>query len=304
VFVAAALIVLAAVSSDSGRRPLRPRAPRPLVEAASGDQGPRLVGRGGPIRFQPGACLGFAPTTRWNGATVFLDPGHGGVDPGAIGVIAGRTVTEKQITLAVAMRALSLLRGSGYRVVMSRVRDSTVASLRAVDLHGRVLTADAAQREIEARNLCANAAHADVLVALHMNAFADPSAGGTETVYCPSRPFAARRRRLAELIQQAMLAGIRDSRMAAIDRRVLPDRAAGGTPLTAQTANYHHLIQLGPADRAMAPISQSHARSARRARLPEQSQRGFIVLSGRGQEALARALLDALDTYFGRTGVG
>ena len=305
-FVAAALVVFTAVISStsrlSSRTPARLRAARPVVHAAGADQSPRLVGRGGPIRSQPDACLSFAPTAHWNGATVFLDPGHGGVDPGAIAVVAARTVTEKQVTLAVGMRALSLLRGSGYRVVMSRVRDSTVASLRAVDLHRGVLTPDAAQHEIEARNLCANAAHADVLVALHMNAFVDPSASGTETVYCPSRPFAARSRRLAELIQRATLAELRDSGTAAIDRGFLPDQAAGGASLTPQTADYHHLIQLGPADPPWLPYPSLMPGILVEPVFLSNPGEASLVLSGRGQEALARALLDAVDSYFGRSG--
>ncbi len=231
---------------------------------------------------------------------MFVDPGHGGADPGATPVVAGRTVTEKHVTLALGIRALELLRGSGYRVIMSRTHDSTVATVRPGELHQGLLTPDAAQREIEARNLCANAAHADALVALHMNSFADPSAGGSETVYCPNRPFAARSRRLADLIQRAMVAGIRSSGTATVDRGVLPDREAGGAPLTPQTANYHHLIQLGPADAPWLPHpSRMPGALVEPAFLSNPSEASF-VLSARGQEVLARALLDALNAYFGR----
>ena len=201
-------IVLAGIGTfASSSRPVivqeasRASTHRVLVRVAPGVPSPSPIGRNGPIPYETDACLRFAPTTAWNGATVFLDPGHGGADPGAMSVLGGRIVTEKQVTLAVALRTLTLLRSSGYRVVMSRIGDTTVARLGPSSLHQGMLTPDAAQLEVEARSLCADAAHADVLVALHMNAFIDRTARRTETLYCPSRPFAARSHRLADLTQ-------------------------------------------------------------------------------------------------------
>ncbi len=298
---ALAIAVMSSSSRPPVRTPARVRSAQILAPAAAADDdGVQLVGRGGPIRFQRDACLGFAPTGRPNGVTVALDPGHGGVDPGALAVVGARTVSEKQVTLAVGLRALSLLRETGYRVVMSRVRDSTVARFGAADLHQGMLTPAAAQREIEARNLCANAAHAQALIAIHMNAFADPSAAGTETVYCPTRSFAARSRRLADLVQRATLAAIGASGGSVVDRGVLPDGAAGGAALTPQTADYHHLIELGPADRPWLPHpSLMPAVLIEPVFLTSPAEATF-VLSRRGQAALARALLDALDAYFAR----
>jgi hypothetical protein len=47
-----------------------------------------------------GACVSFRPVRARNGHSVFLDPGHGGIDSGATGVTAAeRPVVEKQLTL-------------------------------------------------------------------------------------------------------------------------------------------------------------------------------------------------------------
>jgi len=55
---------------------------------------------------------------------VVIDPGHGGRDPGAIGV---RGTKEKDITLAVARRlAERLRREPGYQVVLTRDRDTLI----------------------------------------------------------------------------------------------------------------------------------------------------------------------------------
>jgi N-acetylmuramoyl-L-alanine amidase len=63
-----------------------------------------------------------APRPAANGRRVIvLDPGHGGVDPGTIGVSGAY---EKTITLAIAKAAKRVLEASGrYRVVLTRTRD-------------------------------------------------------------------------------------------------------------------------------------------------------------------------------------
>jgi N-acetylmuramoyl-L-alanine amidase len=259
---------------------------------------PTPVGHGRPIAFEPGACVGFAPHGRWNGKTVFLDPGHGGVDPGATPVVDGRRLAEKGETLGVGLLTRSLLRDQRYRVVMSRVGDSTVARLRPGDLHQGVLTLAAAQRDIEARNLCANAAHADVLVALHLNSFRDPTAGGAETFYCASRAFAGRSRRLAGLIQADTVTAMRSSGLRVLNRGIVQDTQAGGTPLTPQTANYHHLIELGPSDRPWLPYPSAMPGTLVEPGFLSNPAEAAFVLSPHGQRALAEGLAKALDSYF------
>lgn len=54
------------------------------------------------------------------GATVVLDPGHGGVEPGAVGA---NGLAEKDVNLAVAQEAANLLRQAGATVVLTRTTD-------------------------------------------------------------------------------------------------------------------------------------------------------------------------------------
>jgi peptidoglycan/xylan/chitin deacetylase (PgdA/CDA1 family)/N-acetylmuramoyl-L-alanine amidase len=297
--VGAALIAIATLGSSPAPR-RRPPPVRRIVSVAQTDRGaagPQPVGRGGPIAFEPTACLSFEPTARWNHVTVFLDPGHGGVDPGATPSVGGRVVAEKSVTLGIGLRALRLLRASGYRVVMSRVTDSTVARHAPADVHQRVLVPAAAEREIEARNLCADAAHADVLVGLHMNSYIDPSASGAETVYSPSRRFTTRSRLVAELVQQSVVMALNRAGLPSNDRGVLPDAAAGGTALTAQTENYHHLIELGPADPPWLPYPSRMPGVVVEPAFVSNPREASFVQSAHGQEVIAVALVDALDSY-------
>ena len=129
--------------------------------------------------FSPDACVAFPPTSGPAKGTVFLDAGHGGVDPGTGGrTTSGKRIQEKAATLGVVKAATEQLRAAGYRVVVSRWADVTVGVPRASDLVNGVFNADGARQDILARVACANASGASVLVSVHMNAFGLPSEGG------------------------------------------------------------------------------------------------------------------------------
>jgi N-acetylmuramoyl-L-alanine amidase len=90
--------------------------------------------------------------------TVVLDPGHGGRDPGAIGVGG---LEEKEVTLRLALELRKRLRERGFRVVMTRDEDRTL--------------------DLEERTALAEGAGGDVFVSLHCNAAPRPSLHGIET---------------------------------------------------------------------------------------------------------------------------
>lgn len=92
---------------------------------------------------------------------IVLDPGHGGKDPGAIGVGG---VAEKDITLSVARKLAHKLRAElGVKVILTRNDDRYVP--------------------LEDRTALANQEDADLFISLHMNASPNPEARGIETYY-------------------------------------------------------------------------------------------------------------------------
>jgi N-acetylmuramoyl-L-alanine amidase len=190
---------------------------------------------------EDGACMSLPPTQAGSGQTVFIDPGHGGLDPGVVGTVSGHQVLEKDATLAVAARLSELLRADGYRVVMARTRDTSVLKLSTTDSVMGALTASAEHRDLAARAACANAAGAAALLSIHFDAFADPSVGGTGTFYDSARTFAAENRRLAATLQAAIVSALGTS-----DRGVWTDEQLAAPTLTSSGSSYGHLIELGP----------------------------------------------------------
>ena len=88
---------------------------------------------------------------------IFIDPGHGGKDPGAV----GNGMQEKNITLPVALEVGKILERHGITVGYSRKTDVYVS--------------------LEDRANKANNFGADIFVSIHCNAFEKPSAHGVET---------------------------------------------------------------------------------------------------------------------------
>jgi N-acetylmuramoyl-L-alanine amidase len=94
-------------------------------------------------------------------AKVFLDAGHGGHDPGAV----GNGLQEKAIALSVTLKIGNILKNHGVTVNYSRTTDVFLE------------LADRASR--------ANSFGANVFVSVHCNSFSDSSAKGVETYSYP-----------------------------------------------------------------------------------------------------------------------
>lgn len=138
---------------------------------------------------------------------VVIDPGHGGPDPGAVGIGGLR---ETDVVLDVSLQVARLLQARGVQVLMTRTSEVDV------DLPPRVSLAN--------RN------RADAFVSVHANALsmARPDVNGIETFYFEGG--SSRSRTLAASLQQQMLAispgtpdrGVRSGRFFVIRRTVMP----------------------------------------------------------------------------------
>lgn len=118
---------------------------------------------------------------------VCLDVGHGGNDPGKVGVDGS---LEKDINLAVALRLKHYLEQSDVQVVMTREEDKGLYS--ASDSHKK--TADM-------KNRCAliGEENPDLVVSIHQNSYHQEAISGGQVFYYKD---SEKGKRLAELIQQ------------------------------------------------------------------------------------------------------
>lgn len=112
-----------------------------------------------PIVTPPTTNLPRVPSGR---VVVVLDAGHGGGDPGAVGIGGLR---EKDIVLSITLQVARLLEQQGVQVVLTRTDD------REIDLEPRVQIAERAR--------------ANIFVSIHANAISmdRPDVNGIETYY-------------------------------------------------------------------------------------------------------------------------
>jgi N-acetylmuramoyl-L-alanine amidase len=117
------------------------------------------------------------PSWSWmlGGKTIIIDAGHGGVDPGAVGI---NNTLEKDINLDIAKRLNLLLVQAGCNVVMLREEDrdfghsSNLLQRKREDLAYRI------QKAMDAR--------ADIYLSIHANSFPDQRQYGPQVFYHPS----------------------------------------------------------------------------------------------------------------------
>ena len=138
---------------------------------------------------------------------VVIDPGHGGPDPGAVGIAGLR---ETDVVLDVSLQLARLLQSRGVEVLLTRTSEVDV------DLPPRVALA--------------NSSGADLFLSVHANALSmdRPDVNGIESFYF--EPAGNRARALAAAVQQQMLAispgspdrGVRTARFFVIRRTVMP----------------------------------------------------------------------------------
>jgi N-acetylmuramoyl-L-alanine amidase len=103
--------------------------------------------------------------------TIVIDPGHGGRDPGKVGV---NGALEKDVNLAIALKLKDLLEQNDINVIMTRTEDiglysETDSNKKQVDLNKRV--------EI------INNSDAAFAISIHQNSFSQENVKGAQVFY-------------------------------------------------------------------------------------------------------------------------
>lgn len=263
-----------------------------------------------PKLFAPGACESFLPTHGNRHRTVFLDAGHGGIDPGAVGITeSGQTITEADQTLPTELDTMALLRAQGYRVVVSRTSQTTVLRLRQQDVSDGVLTELGALDDVAVRDQCADMAGADILVGIYFDGSSSPASGGCLSAYDSVRPFAIENARLATLVQTDVLAAMNAHGWQIPDDGVVDDDQLGSTVpgtgssrLAAEALAYDHLLLLGPAQQGYFTTPSDMPGTVVEPLYVTDPFEGTIAASSVGQHAIASGLDRAVLAYFAAAG--
>jgi len=116
-----------------------------------------------------------------NRRVIVIDAGHGGFDPGVIGVSG---LEEKTINLAIAEKLQILLEAGGAHVIMTRIDDSAIARTKRADM--------------DSRRKIANESDADIFISIHANSYPCASVRGAQAFYYTG---SEQGKLLAELIQ-------------------------------------------------------------------------------------------------------
>lgn len=267
--------------------------------AALGPGGPASSTAIDPARFHPGACVRFLPASGNRHLTVFLDAGHGGVDPGAVGETeSGQTVYEAELTLPVELDAAAMLRAEGFSVVVSRMRDSLVGRLAPKDFAGQFLSAQGVHDDIAARDECADLAKADALVGIYFDAGYSYLNAGCLTAYDRARPFWPENIRLARLVQDDVLSALNVHDWGVPNDGVTSDLGLGGPALDQASANYGHLLLLGPAERGWFDTPSNMPGALIEPLYVTDPFEASLAASKAGQEAIAYGIDRAVEQYF------
>ena len=160
---------------------------------------------GGSVPAGPMPSVEGLPSVPRGRYRVVIDPGHGGPDPGAVGINGLR---ETDVVLDVSLQVAQLLQAKGVLVLLTRTSEVDV------DLPPRVALA--------------NNSRANLFLSIHANALSmsRPDVNGIETFYFQDGPS----RRLAEAVQVQMVRvspgspdrGARPGRFFVIRRTVMP----------------------------------------------------------------------------------
>lgn len=241
----------------------------------------------------------YQPTSGHRHLTVFLDAGHGGIDPGGVGETeTGQPVYEADETLPVELDTVTLLRAKGFTVVVSRTGAASVIRPRPGDVSGGLFTVQGVHDDVGARDACANKARANVLVGIYFDAGGSPENAGAVTGYDTARPFTAQNLRLATLVQNDVLGAMNAQGWGIPSLGVVDDSELGGPALSTAAADYGHLLLLGPADPGWFSTPSQMPGALIEPLFITDPYEGTQAASRLGQQVIAGGLAQAIEQYF------
>ncbi|WP_062050808.1 N-acetylmuramoyl-L-alanine amidase CwlD [Bacillus sp. JCM 19034] len=109
-----------------------------------------------------------------SGKVIIIDPGHGGIDGGAV---SQEGVLEKDITLAISEQLRDYLQEAGALVLMTREEDRDLADADTQKIRNRKI------QDLKRRVEIINESDADLFISIHLNAIPSPKWSGAQVFY-------------------------------------------------------------------------------------------------------------------------
>jgi N-acetylmuramoyl-L-alanine amidase len=131
-----------------------------------------------------------------SGKIIVLDPGHGGMDGGAV---SKSGLVEKDLSLAIAKYLRDFLQEAGALVIMTREDDRDLAD-EGAEIRKR--------QDLERRVELINSNSTDLMISIHLNSIPSPKWRGAQTFYNPNRKENAI---VAHLIQQELITNLENT---------------------------------------------------------------------------------------------
>ena len=135
-----------------------------------------------------------------SGVDIILDPGHGGVDGGAVGCSG---TLEKDLNLLYAIELKALLEAEGLNVLMTRTEDISIHDASATTIRQKKVS------DLKNRLSLINAHPEALFISIHQNSLGDKSVHGS-MFYCGT--LNAQSQVLAECLYKAVIASQPDNR--------------------------------------------------------------------------------------------
>jgi N-acetylmuramoyl-L-alanine amidase len=151
-------------------------------------------------------------------------------------------------------------------------------------------------------------ADANLLVGIYMDAGGSPDNAGSVATYDTDRPFSAANLRFATLLQHDVLSAMNLQGCNIPNDGVTSDATEGssvGNPaeggLAAESANYNHLLLLGPASPGYFSTPSEMPGAVIEPLFLTDPFEGSIAVSASGQEVIAKGIAKAVEQYFAPT---
>ncbi|KPU26795.1 N-acetylmuramoyl-L-alanine amidase [Caloranaerobacter sp. TR13] len=123
---------------------------------------------------------------------IIIDPGHGGIDPGAVGKLGKK---EDDINLQIALKLRRLIEQTGGIAILTREEDKGLYTEKSKTYRQKK------NEDLRNRKIFVNKSEGDIFISIHLNSFPQSKYYGAQTFY---KKGCEDSKKLAEIIQEEL----------------------------------------------------------------------------------------------------